>query len=355
MKRAPISSIVAFAGGTDDVPFDQPLDEFPVTLTGGSADLEDNGFGQSPRPLAVVEGLLAVAGLVTVIISVELPWLRVGAAGSVHLYTGTSLTVIAVAMIALPAAALVALGLCVVRRSRDAQDVATLAAGATAVLAGVLLLFVECASAVIPNGLLPATIRRYTLDLRAGPGLWLALAGSALALAALSGRLVGGFGHPLAGRGLRVSALRLATLAGLGALAVGFGLLRYGEWVHATAAGQSYGIGGWGLPWVGPLSLVAMLGLIAAIAVALTGREGAAGVLAATSGWLITLAAALAIIAADTLGSVGFAAFAPASIRGYTPHLGVGTGAMVSFGIGVAAALIGDVMLWRTNPGPGGG
>lgn len=295
---------------------------------------------------------MAGGGLLLAAVSVALPWLRAGAGGSVHLYAGTSLTVIAVAMIALPVAGLGAVGVCAARRSRDAKDVATLAAGAIAAIAGVLLLLVETASAVIPNGLLPATLRRYTLDLRAGPGLWLALAGGAFALAALSGRLELGVGLPgLSRRGRLTSQITL--LATLTALAVGFGFLRYGSWVQASALGQSYGIGGWGLPWVGPLSLVAMLGLIAAAAMALTGHESSAGLFAAISGWLITFAAALAIVAADALGSLRVTAFAPASLRGYAPHLATAAGAVMSFGLGIAAAIVGGVMLWRVGRGQG--
>jgi hypothetical protein len=347
MNVSRIHSTMTFAGRVDDRPIDESWGAGAAEVTQQDGDRDD----RVRRPLALTHAAVAAGALIAAGVGVWLPWLRVGAGGTVHLYTGTALPVIAEVMVGLPVAAVVATGVCVARRSRDAQDMATLATGAAAFLAGLLLLFVECASAVIPNGLLPATIRRYTLDLRAGPGLWIALAAAAIATAALSGRLRGGLGHPLAGRGVRLPGQRLVTLAGLGGLVVAFGFIRYGDWVQATAVGQRYGIGGWGLPWVGPLSLVAMLGLIAATAIALTGRDRPAGVLAATSGWLITLAAALAIIAADALGSVRFVTFAPASIRGYAPHLGAASGATIGFGIGIGAALLGDLMLWSAGPG----
>lgn len=328
-----------------------PVDDAPAeTRSAGFGALSAGSAGAS-RQTEGAARLLAGGGALVALVSTALPWLRVGAAGSVKLYTGLEVPALAAAVILFSLLCLGGVFVAWLRSSRDARDVALLGAVGVVCVAGVLLVVVECASAIIPNGLLPALVRRYALDLRAGPGLWLALAGGALAAAALSGRLPAATPE-LSGR-VEHGLLRRPVLAllALVALAAGFGVLRYSPWITATAVGDHYGVGGWALPWVGPLSLLAMLGLIAAAAAALAGRETTAALVAAGAGWVITLVAALTIITASTLADVRFADFAPARLRGDVPHLGPSGGATFAFALGLAAVAVAATLLATRTAG----
>ncbi len=345
-------SPLAVCAAVDDGDVSERMDE--------SLSYEDSYAGPTgarengPRPPAATRTVVGGLGLALAAFSVLLPWLRVGMVGSVRLYNGTSLPVLSVVMIALPVLSMIAVAVGVSRRSATAEDLAMLGASLGLAIAGGLLGLVECASAIIPNGLLPATVRRYSLDLRAGPGLWLALIGSLVAVAALGGHLAPGKWLPRVsretiGRGeFRLSVGYAWPPVALGLLAVAFGFLRYGSWVIATADDQSYGIGGWSLPVIGPLSLCAMLGLIVAAIASLTAQDDWVALLAGSAGCVIMLTAAITVLIADTVARVRVADFAPAQLQAINPHLGPGGAASASYLVGLATGAVAIALMSRT-------
>ena len=122
--------------------------------------------------------------------SLVLPWLRVGLISPrCRLYEGKSLVILAIAVCALSSIAAGGAVVAAWTHRPTARRVAVLTASLLAGILGLALVLAEVAGALIPNGFLPATIRRYTLSVHAGPGLWLAFGGAILATLVLVGWL----------------------------------------------------------------------------------------------------------------------------------------------------------------------
>ena len=125
-------------------------------------------------------------------------------------------------------------------------------------------------------------------------GLWLAAAGSVAVLVGAVPRLRAGFVRvgvaPVAAGGVVV-----------GALVAGLAWARGQPWVTVTVAGNVTDLTGRALPWLGPLTMWATLGLAACLVAALlTARRSLlfAGIALA---WLLTLLAGIAWVGGEAL------------------------------------------------------
>lgn len=145
--------------------------------------------------------------------------------------------------------------------------------------------------------LLPATLRRLAFGLKPMPGIWLAAIGGALCLVGATER-----GH--GARRLLVSlrrglAQRNPAALMFVALAVAVGVLagaRYGAWVHVNSTWESWNVPGWAMPWIGLLSLAALLAASAIGVLAAIRPSVGLGVALSTIGWSIAFMAGLTIL-----------------------------------------------------------
>lgn len=177
--------------------------------------------------------------------------------------------------------------------------VVALAAGFSVAFTLVTLLVAESSSEVLPDELVPATFRRSTGVVVAGPGLWTTLSGAALVLVVAVSAAMSRF-DPLAWRRRNGGREALATGALL-TLAILVAWLRYQPWVGSDALGHTIEISGQAAPLIGPASLLALVPLAAALVLSVRSQFTAAGLVAAFGGWMVTLFAAIALIVTQTI------------------------------------------------------
>lgn len=291
-------------------------------------------------------GAVVALGGVTACVGTWLPWLTVASTKTTTI-SGSGLPVLhyaALGAIALAACTWVA---GVRRGEADLEELAGIVALAVAIAAAGLIVLVETVGVSIPKELLPATVRRATVGLGAAGGLWL-LGGGAAAMAVacspgLRGRALGiasGLDRP---RARQVSLACLALTLGL------LIAIRYQPWVIGTAAHEQVGVDAWLTPWIGPLSLLAVWCVAAALLAGLVGRVVTASLLAAFGGWLATFAAALVIVATDTLAAAPFEKIAPAASSAYAPSFKIAPAAGANFALGLLAAAAGAALI-ATSP-----
>jgi hypothetical protein len=177
--------------------------------------------------------------------------------------------------------------------------VVALAAGFAFAFTLVTLLVAESSSDVLPDELVPATFRRSTGVVVAGPGLWTTLTGAALVLVVAVSAAVSRF-NPWAWRWRNGRREALATVALL-TLAILVAWLRYQPWVGSKVLGHTIEISGQAAPLIGPASLLALAPLAAALVLSACSQFTAAGLVAAFGGWMITFCAAIALIVTQTI------------------------------------------------------
>jgi hypothetical protein len=298
------------------------------------------------RPRVELRIWVALIACAVIVLCETLPWVVAGAGGEGSSYSGLDVWPLAAAeLLAIAATAGLTVAALLTRRPQ-LTEAAAVAAIVAVVFTGTAIVALETAAAAIPDSALPATVRRNSLDLGAGIGLWVACGAGLIAVLALADR---GFRtlelRARIGTDNRQWALALATLL---VLTVLFGWVRYEVWFDASAASEHLGLAGWASPWIGPLSLFAVWLLVAALALGLTSRTQAAGLFAAAGGWLASFAAALAIVAASTIGNL--ADLADGMLDGGEPDFQVTVAAWSAFLVGLAAAAVGGWLVSLRPP-----
>lgn len=189
----------------------------------------------------------------------------------------------------------------VVRPRRRPAAGGVVAATAVAVLAGLLILAVEVVSGLVPKDLVPVTIRRLSVRIGAGVGLWATLLAALVALLAATGgiRLAVARWQRLQGEGALPAAAAGQALLVVGAVVLGIG--RYERAFEAEAAGQVVLVEGWSAPWFGPGTVLALWLVVLATAVLLVRGSVAASCVALVGAWLATFLAALVLLLGDAL------------------------------------------------------
>ena len=289
---------------------------------------------------------IALAACAAILLCEALPWVVTGAGNAAGTYSGFDVWPLAVAELSAVAVTALLATAALVRDRRQLTEAAAVAAVVAVVFTGAAIVALETAAAMIPNSALPATARRSSLDLGAGIGLWVACGAGLVAVLALADRRIG----PLELRSWFSTGNRqgMPALAALLTLTVLFGWVRYETWFDASAAGGHLGLAGWASPWIGPLSLIAVWLLIAALGLGLGSRTQAAGLFAAAGGWLASFAAALAIIAADTIGNL--ADLADGAFGAGKPDFGATIAVWSAFLVGLAAAAVGGWLVTLRPP-----
>jgi hypothetical protein len=113
---------------------------------------------------------------------------------------------------------------------------------------------------LIPSLIVPKTIRRFTVDVGAGVGVWLCVPVATIAAVSLSGRLPELTQRSFeAWNGLVINPIRTAIYCCF-VLATGFLVgSRYMPWLNIQTLNNESGIPGWAVPFVGPSTLFALM------------------------------------------------------------------------------------------------
>jgi hypothetical protein len=310
--------------------------------------LEEWTSQEETQDTAIAVRVVAICGAsIVTAASILLPWVRAGLSGTPVVYRGTSLLGLTVPFVACAVITSVAALVARFGRHPEALSIAALSAGITTAAAAVLIVALETAATLIPSGLLPTTLRRLTIGVSAEVGLWVAFGGALVATAAASRvRLPAALRdlHPpgLPGRPRKFEAPTLGPrglgLLGVLVVVVATVWLRYESWINASAAQEQLGLAGWAIPWVGPLSLLATLILIAGAAIVLLGRPRGGALMVAGAGWLVSFLAALVIVTSETFGALRINDLAPKQFRQYGPTFQPGWAAWAAFLVGLVAA-----------------
>lgn len=309
----------------------------------------------APSRHSVAAGVATVCSLVAAL-SIWLPWARVGLGGNVTLYTGSDMPAVATLIVVLSIASAICAGCSRGRPASGWQDAAVLASICSALVTGTMLLVIEIMSALIsPSWFVPEPIKRLTVDVRAGVGLWVALFGCVAAIVVLRTALLEELLRALEARSESMRRRVAITGGALFAAVAVIAWLRYEPWVGASVDGHHIGVSAWALPWAGPMSLAALGCVVAALVALSTLHFQVAALLACLGGWVLSLSAALAVISAGTLADVPFTRAIPNRYDHYSPSLGGGAAAWAAFALGLAVAGAGAALLTREIASSGRG
>jgi hypothetical protein len=209
------------------------------------------------------------------------------------------------------------------------------------------LLLAEVATVILPTSLLPATLRRLSVDVHGGPGAWLGLAGGGLlALACRGEGEAAGFARRAATSARRAPAVWRAVAIGGVTLFFAAAWLRYQPWVTARAGGAGFDVPGWSVPFVGPLSLLAVVLLGAALIALMVTRSLIAGLAVAAMGWALSFLAAITALTSTTIARLDLGRYLPVEVRSFAPEAHAGWGVWVMFAVGCAIAFVGGGAAW---------
>lgn len=166
------------------------------------------------------------------------------------------------------------------------------------------ILLVESVASIVPEEVIPVTVRRLSVGVAAGWGLWiLAVSGALLILAAsgvtsrvpLTRRTVEECARMLRSRWPAPVLLGCATVLGLS---------RYELWASGAVAGQVAEASGWSLPWAGPTTLVGFWCMVIAAGLALIQPGHYALLVCLLGAWASSFAAAFTVVSVQGLGGL---------------------------------------------------
>ena len=144
---------------------------------------------------------------------------------------------------------------------------------------------------------LPNSLRRFSVGVGPGWGLWVLMLGGVLLLVSALGKSAESLFivQQTARKALKLD----ITAIGLVLTAAAIPLLvasRYASWMHVASPTGDADLPGWALPWAGPLSAVVCVVLVGgAIAMVLTKSSGVA-IAMVILGWVVSVTAAVVLI-----------------------------------------------------------
>lgn len=259
-----------------------------------------------------------------------LPWLAGGTGGSYASYSLLDLPVVAIAVGVAVATMVVGAALALAGRERALAFVAV-AAIAVAMSSAAFVVVTEALATFLPERLIPVTARRLALATGAGVGAWLALLASVGATFAAwepARRRAADALRLLGERGLPAQ----VAVAGLAGAVVLLTQLRQMPWIEATTGDSRLLLDGVALPWLAPLTLIAVWLIAAGVALACLGAFEFGALVAAGAGWVVNLVAALAIAATEAVSGV--------SGQGAEPTAAIWATFWIGLGAGLAAAVL---------------
>lgn len=278
-----------------------------------------------------------------------LPWFRVSLPTGSRTYSGVDTLVFWAPAGVLAALLMASLLVEFLRPETGGRLAALLCAAALAAISLLQIGAIETVATMIPNDFLPSSIRRTSFDLRAGVGLWLTFWSAVTAALALAsaGRL-----ERATRMFARVDGNRF--LLGVGVSVAGtlivFSQLRYEPWLEVAAAGRRFGLEAWGLPWIGPCSLLPIWTLTLGLALLALARIRPAALAIALGGWMMTFASALTILSNDAVGRTGIEGLASRQIPGASADITLSWHTWLVFVLGLFAAGSAAVLLAQYSP-----
>ncbi len=274
-------------------------------------------------------------------------WLSVRTGGSTSRFAGLDVPVLRYVLIALVTIALLGVLIEGMILERWPLSVPAISGSVVLVLAALMLVLEEVAASLIPTSFLPTSVRRLTVDVYGGLGIWIAVFAS-LALVVTS-RIDGGAIAVVRNAWEEAQRLPLRWLAAFTLAGISVGVAawsRYQPWATGSAGVERVEVSGWSLPVVGPASLMAVLAMGAAAAVLTFRRNLVAALVLAASGWALSFVAAVAVLAASTLARVEVGQYLPSAVEQYGPSVQVRWGAWLMFVTGCAAAACGMAIVY---------
>jgi hypothetical protein len=259
--------------------------------------------------------------------------------------------------------AAIATSIDLLRRGRRSSPVGRAASMTLAALSILGLVALESAASLIPEELLAVTVRRLSVGLAPGLGLWLVAIASAAMAVASSGLLGGRSGvivmvldDWIEGRRRQLAALGLLIAA-----TVALGFARYEPWALGSSGVGDIEIAGWAVPWIGPATSILLWCL-------LVRPSALASLVTAALGWAVTFTAALTIVAvagagrlqlgrwlADVLGEEVEARtqlIDGSDLVRYAPQLDLAPGGWWAFAAGVAVIVAAALSLPSPEEAP---
>ncbi|MCD9625262.1 hypothetical protein [Rhabdothermincola salaria] len=298
-----------------------------------------------------VSSRLASASLIPLVAllagSLTAVWLSVRTGSSTSRFAGLEVPILRYVLLALVACALLGVLIEGLVLDRWPLAVPAIAGSVVLVLAALLLILEEVAASLIPTSFLPTSVRRLTVDVYGGLGIWMA-AFASLALVVTS-RIDGGAIGVAHKVWMGVQRLPLRWLAAF--ILVGVSVCvaawsRYQPWAAGSAGIERIEVPGWSLPFVGPGSLIAVVALGAAAVVLTVQRNLVAALVLVVSGWALSFLAALALLATSTLARVKVNQYLPSTVERYGPSVEVRWGAWLMFATGCVAAACGMAIVY---------
>ena len=323
----------------------------------GAALAPSRGTARRRVAASEVAPRLASASVIPVVAllggSLSAVWLSVRTGESTSRFSGVELPVLRYFLVALLATAVLGVLVEGMLLNRWPLAVPAIAGSALFVLAALMLLVEEVAASLIPTSFLPTAVRRLTVDVYGGVGIWTATIASLVlvVVSRIDGGTIGLLGR--AWKGVERLPLRWLGAFMVAGLCVGVAAWsRYQPWATGSAGLERVEIPGWSLPFVGPASLVTVLALAAAAAVLTVHRSLIAALTLAASGWAMSFLAAIPLLAASTLARVEVERYLPAGVEQYGPSVQVRWGAWLMFATGCAAATSGFAIVhWLEREG----
>lgn len=285
--------------------------------------------------------LPSVAAVVTSVALVGVLWLRwvdAHVGDRVLAVRGLDLVVFRWLQV-LAAASILGVALVDGRRSPErSSHLAGFLAASWCVVILVTVTVVESTASLIPDGDLPDSIRRFTVDLVAAPGLWITagvLCLGGLAMAGLlddSVALVGG----------RLRALPRSGVVGFWLLVGGVLALvgaRYQPTASAAIADSGVRLAGPATPYYGPWTLIAVWALAAIVILTVVRPSASAAFIGVLLAAVTAVVALVAGMLAKALSEVPIRGHLPDRLSGYEPQVSAGRGAWLVLAASVVAGL----------------
>lgn len=254
-----------------------------------------NFFGA--RETSKSEFYISCGGIFLLGASLLAPWLRGRVGSTVERASGWSLISARVFVIILIVGAIAS----AIAVAKSNSEFARCAQAAMAIIALVVPIFVIIVAEVsvvwLAPDLLPHSLRRFSVGVGPGWGLWILMLGGVLLLVSALGKSAESL-IILRQTGRKALKLDIAAV-GLALTTAAIPLLiasRYASWLHVASPAGDADLPGWALPWAGPVSAVLCVVLVAgAVAMLLTKSSGVA-IAMVILGWVVSATAAVVLI-----------------------------------------------------------
>lgn len=276
--------------------------------------------------------------------SLSATWMGARTGDTVRRYAGSELPLLRWALVILVVATAV-IGLVESALGRTLKY-ALLPAGGFAALAAALLLLEEIAAALIPTGFLPTSIRRATVDVHGGVGIWVGLSAAVLLIVgARTGDGLIGLARLVVRQASGVPLKLVLAVAAAGLVWIAATWARYQPWAVADLPTERIEVNGWSLPWLGPLSLIAVFGALAGVLLLVLRQWLPGGLLIAGFGWLLSFLGSISVLSVETIGRADVGRLLPAEYANFAPTVAVGWGSWIVLALGFTLAALGAFVL----------